>query len=82
VGFSYLGRLATPLEAELDDVHFAAVAALAVEELAAFLGAHPGAETDLADAFLVADFVWIMHVSNLIFFWAARVHFTVTITAL
>ncbi len=44
-----------------DDVDLAAVAAFAVDELAAFLGAHAGAEADFADAFAVGDFVGVMH---------------------
>jgi hypothetical protein len=44
-----------------DHVHFAAIAALAVNELAALFGPHAGAETDFADALAIRDFVGVMH---------------------
>ena len=44
-----------------DGVDFAAVAAFAVDELAALLGTHAGAEAHLTNAFAIGDFVGVMH---------------------
>src|SRR5438477_169101 len=52
----------------LDGVYFAAVAAFAVEHLAAFFGTHAGAEADFSDAFGVGDFVGVMHFERLLSF--------------
>src|SRR6185295_16706705 len=51
-------------EGRLDHIDLAAVAALAVDQLAALLGPHAGAETDLADALGIRNFVGIMHGST------------------
>ncbi len=53
--------MAEGVSAGSDDVDLAAVTAFAVDELAAFFGAHAGAEADFADAFAVRDFMGVMH---------------------
>jgi len=49
------------IRAGSDDVDLAAVAAFTVDELAALLGFHAGAEADFADTFAVGNLVGVMH---------------------
>src|SRR3954463_2585485 len=49
------------IRAGSDDVDLAAVAAFAVDELAALFGFHAGAEADFADTFAVGNLVGVMH---------------------
>ena len=51
---------------DLDHLHFAAYAALAVNSLAAFFGAHAGTKADFAGAFYFADLVGVMHAGFLL----------------